>query len=113
MKLKEIIAQLNLEVIDSSVSVEKEVSYGYCSDMLSDVMGNAKEQSIWITLQMHQNIIGVAAMKELAAILLVKNRRPEADTINKARHQNVPILSTPYSAFEICGLLYQLGLRSE
>ena len=113
MNLKEIIAKLNLEMIDSSVSIDKEVSYGYCSDMLSDVMGNAKEHSIWITVQMHQNIIGVAVMKEIAAILLVKSRKPEADTIKKAKLQNVPILSTSYSAFEICGLLYELGLRSE
>jgi hypothetical protein len=112
MKLKDIIAHLNLEIIDNTVDVDKEIVYGYCSDMLSDVMGNAKEQSIWITLQIHQNIIGVAVMKEINAILMVNNRKPEADTVKKAKFQNVILLSTPLTAFEICGQLYSMGLKS-
>jgi hypothetical protein len=112
MNLKDIIARFNLEIIDDSVDADKDISYGYCSDMLSDVMGNAKEQSIWITLQTHQNIIGVAVMKEIGAILMVNNRKPEADTVKKAKFQNVILLSTHLTAFEICGLLYGLGLKS-
>ena len=112
MNLKDIITKLNLEVIDSTIELNKEIHYGYCSDMLSDVMGNAKENSIWITLQIHQNIIGVAVMKEISAILMVNNRKPEVDTIKKAKFQNVILLSTHYSAFEISGLLYEMGLKS-
>ena len=57
---------------------------GYCSDLLSDVMGNACEGEIWITLQTHKNIMAVAALKEVAAILLVKGLRPAAEVLTLA-----------------------------
>lgn len=113
MNLKEIIRELNLVHVDDSIAIDKEIKYAYCSDMLSDVMGNAKENSLWITLQTHQNIIGVAVMKEIAAIIIVNDRKPEAETIKKAKFQNIPLLLTNKSAFDICGLLYKMGLRSE
>jgi hypothetical protein len=113
MKLKDIITKLNLIPADDSISTDKEVKYAYCSDMLSDVMGNAKENCLWITLQTHQNIIGVAVMKEMVGIIIVNDRKPEIETIKKAKFQNIPILLTNKSAFDICGLLYEMGLRSE
>ncbi len=113
MNLKEIIKKLNLIPVDDSVSLDKEIKYAYCSDMLSDVMGNAKEGSIWITLQTHQNIIGVAVMRDIAAIILTNDRKPEAETIKKGKFQNIPILLSDKSAFTLCGLLYEMGLRGE
>lgn len=113
MNLKEIISKLNLVPVDDSIEIDKEIKYAYCSDMLSDVMGNAKENTLWITLQTHQNIIGVAVMKEIEGIIIVNDRKPEAETIKKAKFQNIPLLLTNKSAFNICGLLYKIGLRSE
>lgn len=113
MNLKEIINKLNLVPVDDSVAIDKDIKNAYCSDMLSDVMGNAKETSLWITLQTHQNIIGVAVMKEIAGIIFVNDRKPEAETIKKAKFQDIPLLLTNKSAFTICGLLYEMGLRSE
>ncbi|OGF65195.1 MAG: hypothetical protein A2Y62_17655 [Candidatus Fischerbacteria bacterium RBG_13_37_8] len=112
MNLEKIIKQMKLVPADDSILMNKDIICGYCSDMLSDVMGNAKENSIWITLQTHQNIVGVAVMKDMAAIIIVNDRKPEANTLKKAKFQNIPILLTPLTAFEVCGLLYQLGLKS-
>ncbi|MBM3710021.1 MAG: serine kinase, partial [Actinobacteria bacterium] len=81
------------------------------SDLLSDVIANAKKDSIWITLQIHQNIIGVAVLKELAGIIIVNGRKPEAETLKKAEQENIPVMVTELPAFEIIGKLYGL-LRS-
>jgi hypothetical protein len=87
-----------------------EVNGGYASDLLSDVIANAREGDLWVTLQTHQNIIAVASMKELAGIVLVNAREPEVDTLEKAREEDVPLLVSPLPAFELIGRLYKLGV---
>ncbi|MEW6681212.1 MAG: DRTGG domain-containing protein, partial [bacterium] len=66
--------------------------------------------NIWITLQVHQNIVAVASMKSLSGIILVNNRKPDKDTLEKAEEENIPILTCHLSSFEVCGKLYQLGI---
>jgi len=108
MKLKEIVERLNLEVICGNDQFENEVTGGYCSDLLSDVMGNSAEGQIWITIQVHKNIIAVASLKELSAIVVVKGLKPDNETIETANTQNVVMLSTTMPAFELAGKLYNL-----
>ena len=112
MKVKEIIEQLNLKTLTAPEKVDVEVSGGYSSDLLSDVIANSKEKNIWVTLQTHQNIVAVAKLKDLAAIILVNNRMPEPETLKKAEEEKVPLLTTGSSAFVISGKLYALlGLK--
>jgi predicted transcriptional regulator len=111
MKLSEIVEKLDLAVRTGAGALEAEVEQGYVSDMLSDVMGNAPEGCLWITLQAHQNIVAVAVMKSLAGIVLVRGRQPDEDTVRKARAEGVPILVTPLGAFELAGRLHQLGIK--
>lgn len=111
MKLQELVDMLSLEVKAASSNLTKEVTGGYVSDLLSDVMGNSKEGNVWITLQTHQNIVAVATLKDLSGIIIVNNRAPDADTLKKAEDHGIPILVSPLPAFEIVGRLYTLGLR--
>lgn len=110
MKLKDIVESLSLSVITGKGLLDREIRGGYCSDLLSDVLANAKKGNVWITLQVHQNIIAVCSMKELSGIILVNNRMPDADTLKKAEEENVPILVSSLPAFELAGRLYQLGI---
>jgi len=109
MKLRDLMAELGLEHL-SGEKLDVDVAGGYVSDMLSDVMGNAPEGALWITLQKHQNIVAVAVMKSLAAVVLVKGRQPDEDTLSRAKEEDVVLLKTPLSAFEVVGKLYALGL---
>ena len=108
MKIADIITGLNLKVISGHNGLSNEITGGYVSDLLSDVMGNAKEGQIWITLQTHQNIIAVGSLKDLSAIIVVKGYIPEADTIEKSNIENIPILSTELDTFNITGRLFEL-----
>ena len=69
MKIDEIIKKLNLKPINDVNNTE--VSGAYVSYLLSDVMGRAKEGQIWITLQTHINVVAIASLKELSAIIIV------------------------------------------
>ncbi|MBI5203741.1 MAG: serine kinase [Nitrospirae bacterium] len=111
MKLQELVNSLSLEVKTPGMDLNREVTGGYASDLLSDVIGNAKEGSVWITLQVHLNIVAVASLKGLAGIILVNNRMPDGDTLKKASEENIPVMTSPLAAFELAGRLYTLGLR--
>lgn len=111
MKLQEIVNSLSLDVKTPGMDLNREVTGGYASDLLSDVIGNAKEEFIWITLQVHLNIVAVASLKGLSGIILVNNRVPDEDTLKKASEEKIPIMTSPLSAFELVGRLYSLGLR--
>ena len=108
MKLHQVVKELALEVRSRVLNLDKEVSGGYASDLLSDVIANAKKDNIWITLQIHQNIVGVATLKELTGIIIVNGRKPEAETLKKAEQENIPIMITKLPAFEIIGKLHIL-----
>ena len=109
ISLKDIVQQLDLKIVTGDI--DRQVSAGYSSDLLSDVIANAQKDNIWITLQTHINIVAVANLQELAGIILVNGRQPEEATLKKAEQENIPIMLTELSTFEIVGKLYELGIH--
>ncbi len=110
MNLQEIAKELQLEIKCCRDALSRDVRGGYASDLMSDVIANAQEGDLWVTLQTHQNIVAVASMKGLAGIVLVNGRQGEADTLEKAGEENIPLLSSALPAFELIGRLHELGL---
>jgi predicted transcriptional regulator len=108
MKIAEVAEQLNLKVCSGENGLSNDVLGGYASDLLSDVMGNAQAGAIWVTLQTHKNIMAVASLKDLAAVVLVKGAEPDADTAAHSNDEGIPILTTELDAFTIVGQLYNL-----
>ena len=108
MTVKELADKLGLKTFTGNVGMENEITGGYTSDLLSDVMGHSKEGQVWITLQTHRNIVGIASLKDLAAVVLVKGFTPDGETIELAETEGVALLGTPMQAFELSGKLYEL-----
>jgi predicted transcriptional regulator len=108
MTLKEIIEKLDLKVFCGEGSLEREVTGGYVSDLLSDVMGNAEEGAVWITLQSHLNVVAIASLKELSAVILINGISPEETVIAKAVEENIPLLGSERPAFDMAGQLYEI-----
>jgi predicted transcriptional regulator len=106
MKVSEMIEKFGLKVFSGSLGLENEISGGYVSDLLSDVMGHANESQVWITLQTHQNVIAIASLKDLAAVILVKNLQPDEDTLKHSEEEGIPLLGTDLDTFEMAGKLY-------
>ncbi|MBI5474299.1 MAG: serine kinase [Ignavibacteriae bacterium] len=110
MTVREIKQQLGLFLCWGDEKLEHKVTGGYVGDLLSDVMANSKAGNVWITMQTHVNIVAVAVLKELAAIIIVNGRHPAEETLKKAAEEKVPILSSTLSAFDVAGRLYFLGV---
>ncbi len=110
MKVSEIVNFLGLETKAVKDRLLEEVTGGYASDLLSDVIAHTRKGNIWVTIQTHPNIVAVATMKELAGIILTGGREPDAETVQKAEEEGIPILVSPLFTFELVGRLYQKGI---
>ena len=108
MNLEKIVRNLDLKVFSGIDKLETEVLDGYTGDLLSDVMANSKEGDVWMTRQVHQNIIAVASLKDHAGIILVQGAEPAKDTLEKALRENIPMMGTDLSGFEAAGRMYNI-----
>jgi predicted transcriptional regulator len=113
MHLQEIINKLNLKILTEAQGFSAvDVKSGYCSDLLSCVMTGAAAEGLWITLMAHNNIVAVAALLDLAAIIITEDAQPDQDTIKKANETGVILLSSPMPNFHVVGQLWELGLQA-
>jgi imidazolonepropionase-like amidohydrolase len=114
MTIQEIIDKLNLKLLTESKDFSSITpTCGYTSDLLSCVMAGAKHHGIWVTLQAHANIVAVAALLELSAIIITEGAMPNEETLAKANDEGVTLLSSEEPSFSIVGKLWEMGLREE
>ena len=108
--LGQIVSTLQLEVAAGAEQLDREVNGGYASDLLSYVMGRAKKGNVWVTLQSHVNIVAVATVAGLAAIIVTEGSKPDTPTLAKAEEEQIPILRTPKTTFSVVSELAALGV---
>ena len=108
MNLETIVKEFGLEVRCAPENLKNNVTGGYTGDLLSDVIANSREGNIWITRQVHQNIVAVASLKEHAGIILINSCEPSRETLEKASREKIPIMVSSLSAFELTGKIYNL-----
>jgi predicted transcriptional regulator len=111
MTLRELASKLSLSVQAGADKLDREVSGGYASDLLSCVMARARKGNVWVTLQCHVNVVAVASLLELAGIIITEGAIPDAATLAKASDEGVPILTTSKTTFVVVGELTGLGVR--
>jgi len=112
MKLRKIVETLSLTVLAGHTGLDTEVSSGYAADLVSCAMAGAQKDGIWITLQGHLNIVAVASLLDLAAIVVTENKSVGTEVLAKANEEGIPILSTPCTTFEVAGRLWEMGVRA-
>jgi hypothetical protein len=111
MKLSDLASRLDLKVYTAETGLDRPVGGGYAGDLLSDVMAHGRKDDIWVTIQVHPNIVAVAVLKELAGIVLANGREPAAETVERAKAEGVPILGTAVHTYELAGKLHGLGIK--
>ena len=90
--------------------MDRTITGGYVSDLMSDVLANSEEGNIWVTLQVHENVAAVASMKGLAGVIVINGREPEEGTLAKAESEDIPIMVSDRSAFDLVGRLHAMGI---
>ena len=106
MVVSDLITVLHFENLTGDINLGRTVESGYTSDLLSDVIANVGLNAVWITVQRHINILGVAKLKDVCAIIIPRNLTVEDAVIEKAKAEGIAILRDHRSAFEISGVIY-------
>jgi hypothetical protein len=106
------VAAKNLNLVAKVDNAEDtEITGGYVSDLLSDVLANAKSGNVWVTNQKHQNCIAVASLLGLSGMIIAGGIQPDENTLEKASAENVPLYLTTQPAFEVVAGLHNLGVK--
>jgi len=101
MVVSEIAEKLNLEILNEG-DLGKEIHGCYCSDLLSHCMSNIEANNLWITVQVNINIVAIAVLTELAAIIISQDMCVEESVLNKAKEENITILKSNMPSYELC-----------
>lgn len=112
MTVGEVVEKLSLSILAGQNLLQRQVEGGYVSDLLSNVMAGAKENQLWVTVQLHSNVVAVAALLNISAIIIAGNKQPGPETITKADDQGVILLLSEENAFEVVCRLHDLGIGS-
>ena len=110
MTLQDVRDILNAEVFVGQDQLNKEVKTAFGADLMSDVLAFAKSGSLLLTGLTNPQIVRTSNILDIAAIVIVRGKKPLPETVKLAEDLKIPILSTRYILFETAGRLYQKGM---
>jgi len=113
MTISDLLKEIPMEVICGNDNLDVEISRGFSSDMMSNVIAKGGEGDLWITFQTHMNVIAIAQLKKMAGIILIQDRKLIPKALEKAESIGLPVLESPLGAFELGGRLYNLGIHGD
>lgn len=103
-----IITSLELKLLTSPATLRHNVKGAYCGDLLSDVLAHAAPGDLWITIHRHRNVVAVASLININGVIITGGRLPDADTLEVAEKEGIPVFTTPLNNFQASGRLYNI-----
>ena len=97
-------------LLNDGVDTNCEIEGAYCGDLLSWVMAHGDEGMGWVTVQTHMNVVAVAVLADMACIILPEGITMEGESLQKAKDEDMVVLSSPLTAYEICGRMAASGI---
>jgi predicted transcriptional regulator len=108
MTIRSLITKLPITILTKNLDINTSFDSVYASDLLSNALARVDPTTAWITVQVHQNILGIGSIKQCPAILITDGAVPSDEVIQLAEEKEIPLLSCSLPTFELSGLLYTL-----
>ncbi len=112
MNIQDLIRIVDGTLVTKPANKNREIKGGFGADLMSDVLASIQPEAVLVTGLCNPQVVRTAEMSDVAAIVLVRGKRPPAETISLASEESLPLISTPYGMFEVCGRLHEAGLVS-
>lgn len=112
MNIRDLIRIINGTLINQSANLNRDIKGGFGADLMSDVLASIQPEAVLLTGLCNPQVVRTAQMADVAAIVLVRGKQPPAETVRLANEESVPLISTPFGMFEVCGRLHHAGLVS-
>lgn len=110
IRAKDLLELLPVKLKTGEATGENLIKGVYCGDLLSYVMSKAKDGNVWITIQSHINVIAVASLIGISAVIVVEGSQVPPEVIEKAQEEEIAIFTTDRPAYEIASLCAQKGI---
>ena len=110
MKINEIKDILDADVICGEEFLGREATSAFGSDLMSDVLAFAKEQSVLLTGLVNPQVIRTAMMMDMRCIVFVRDKKPSEEMIELAKEAGIVLLTSHKRMYDACGILYSNGL---
>lgn len=112
MNVTELISLINGKLLNPDANLSREIKGGCGADLMSDVLASIQPEAVLLTGLCNPQVVRTAQMADVAAIILVRGKKAPQETIDLAAEEKIALISSPFGMFELCGRLYQAGLRS-
>ncbi len=112
MILKELIEIVEGSLLAGDGDPHRLIAGGCGADLMSDVLASIEPGAVLLTGLCTAQVIRTAQIADVAAVVIVRGKRPGSEVIALAEHEHVPLISSPHGTFELCGRLHRAGLPS-
>jgi hypothetical protein len=112
MNIEELILIVGGTLHTDSADLSREVMGGCGADLMSDVLASIQPEAVLLTGLCNPQVVRTAQMADVAAIVFVRGKQPPQETIDLAREERIPLITSPFGMFELCGRLHSKGLPS-
>jgi len=112
MTLSDVRQLLSCQVFSKEDLPDRPVEYGCASDLMSDVLAFSRSGALLLTGLVNVQTVQTAFIAEINAVVFVRGKKPDEHVLRWAREKRIPLLGTPYSMYEACGILYRSGIPS-
>ena len=112
MNLRDIINISEGEVLTQELNTDVNIHGGCCADLMSDVLAYTRPRAVLITGLTNPQVVRTAQVADFRAIIFIRGKKPQAETIEIAMQENIPLIFSPFDMFELSGKLHDAGLTS-
>ncbi|WP_083522565.1 DRTGG domain-containing protein [Longilinea arvoryzae] len=112
MNVSDLIRITDGKLLTNPTDVDHEIKGGCGADLMSDVLASIQPEAVLLTGLCNPQVVRTSQMADVAAIVLVRGKYPPQETIDLANSEQIPLITSPYGMFELCGRLYQAGMPS-
>lgn len=109
MKVQELAERLELK--PATKMFDRDVTGVYISDMVSDVIANAKAGDLLVTAQAHSNVIAAANLIDACAIVITQGKALGDDVVKMAEKAEIAVFTTALNRWQMATKLYEAGVR--
>lgn len=112
MNIEELLVITEGTLLTDNIDHSREIKGGCGADLMSDVLASIQPESVLLTGLCNPQVVRTSQMSDVAAIVFVRGKTPPEETINLAKQESIPLITSPYGMFELSGRLFQAGLPS-
>lgn len=112
MNLREIITLVEGTALNPEINMDIKIRGGCGADLMSDVLASSQPKAVLLTGLTNPQVVRTAQIAEFRAIIFVRGKQPQPETVDIATQEKMPLITSPFGMFELCGRLHRAGLPS-